>query len=154
MWYSSIYKFLWCSMELGSMLDFFFVKPSFSCQILGITHFYSLCQVFVMERESDTENDIPTISKDILTYQIGKIHILGLSRICDNQLQYTSYTWKKSEGKEKKSVLWIFCLITFLVIFAEFMKIITYVYMYVCMSACSCFIIIKKSSKAATRGVL
>ena len=155
MWYSSIYKFLWCSMELGSMLDFFFfVKPSFSCQILGITHFYSLCQVFVMERESDTENDMPTISKDILTYPIGKIHMLGLSRICDNRLPYTSYTWKKSEGKEKKSVLWIFCLITFFVIFAEFMKIITYVYMYVCMSACSCFIIIKKSSKAATRGVL
>ena len=44
------------------------------------------------ERESDTENDIPTISKDILTYQIGKILMVGLSRICDNRLPYTSYT--------------------------------------------------------------
>ena len=152
MWYSSIDKFLWCSMELGSMLDFF-------CQTkLFVPNTRYNAFAFVMsgfsERESDTENDMPTISKDMLTYQIGKIHTLGLSKICDYRLPYTSYTWKKSEEKEKKSVLWIFCSITFFVIFAEFMKIITYVYMYVCMSACSCFIIIKKSSKAATRGVL
>ena len=58
------------------------------------------------------------------------------------------HTREKSQRGKKENQFF-----EFFVIFAEFMKIITYVYMYVCMSACSCFII-KKSSKAATRGVL
>ena len=77
-------------MELGSMLDFF-------CQTkLFVPNTRYNAFAFVMsgfsERESDTENDMPTISKDMLTYQIGKIHMLGLSKICDYRLPYTSYT--------------------------------------------------------------
>ena len=62
------------------------VKPRFLHEILGITHLQLLDLVFQTVK-------LPSISIDILgmVYQIEKIDILGLSRICGNQLLQAIY---------------------------------------------------------------